>query len=64
VEHLRWVDSLGDTGVWLEGVAESKIADFAGEGMAADADMMRKVAPLKRDRAAGVHGSRREDAGA
>ena len=48
VEHLRWVDSLGDTGVWLEGVAESKIADFAGEAMAADADMMRKVASLKR----------------
>jgi TnpA family transposase len=48
VEHLRWVDSLGDTGVWLEGIAESKIADFAGEAMAADADMMRNVAPLKR----------------
>jgi hypothetical protein len=31
VEHLRWVDSLGDTGMWLEGIAESKIADFAGE---------------------------------
>jgi hypothetical protein len=37
VEHLRWVDSLGDTGAWLEGIAESKIADFAGEAMAADA---------------------------
>lgn len=48
VEHLRWVDSLGDTGAWLEGIAESKIADFAGEAAAADADVMRKVAPLKR----------------
>ncbi|HWJ51573.1 MAG TPA: DUF4158 domain-containing protein, partial [Solirubrobacteraceae bacterium] len=48
VEHLRWVDSLGDTGVWLEGIAESKIADFAGEAAAADADGMRKIAPLKR----------------
>lgn len=48
VEHLRWVDSLGDTGVWLEGIAESKIADFAGEAMAADAAVMRDVAPLKR----------------
>ncbi len=48
VDHLRWVDSLGDTGVWLEGIAESKIADFAGEAMTADADMMRNVAPLKR----------------
>jgi hypothetical protein len=34
--------------VWLEGIAESKIADFAGEAAAADADVMRKVAPLKR----------------
>ena len=48
VEHLRWVDSLGDSGAWLEGIAESKIADFAGEAMAADAAVMRDVAPLKR----------------
>ena len=37
VEHLRWVDSLGDSGPWLAGMAESRIADFAGEAMAADA---------------------------
>jgi Tn3 transposase DDE domain/Domain of unknown function (DUF4158) len=48
VDHLRWVDSLGDTRAWLEGIAESKIADFAGEAMAADAAVMRDVAPLKR----------------
>ena len=36
------------TGAWLEGIAESKIADFAGEAMAADAAVMRDVAPLKR----------------
>ena len=48
VAHLRWVDSLGDTAAWLEGVAESKIADFAGEASAADAGVMRDVAPLKR----------------
>jgi hypothetical protein len=48
VEHLRWVDCLGDSAAWLEGVAESKIADFAGEAMAADAGVMRDVAPLKR----------------
>jgi hypothetical protein len=48
VDHLRWVDSLGDTGAWLEGMAESKIADFAGEAAAADAAVMRDVAPLKR----------------
>jgi hypothetical protein len=45
---LRWVDSLGHTETWLEGVAESKIADFAGEAQAADAGVMRDVAPLKR----------------
>jgi hypothetical protein len=48
VARLRWVDSLGDTAVWLDGVAESKIADFAGEAAAADAGVMRDVAPLKR----------------
>jgi hypothetical protein len=48
VEHLRWVDSLGDTDAWLEGIAEAKIADFAGEAMAADAAVMRNVTPLKR----------------
>ena len=48
VAHLRWVDSLGDTDAWLEGIAEAKIADFAGEAMAADAGVMRDVAPAKR----------------
>ena len=48
VAHLGWVCSLGDTEAWLEGVAEAKIADFAGEAAAADAGVMRDVAPLKR----------------
>jgi hypothetical protein len=48
VQHLTWVDSLGDTDRWLEGVAESKIADFAGEAQAADAAVMRDVAQPKR----------------
>lgn len=48
VQYLAWVDSLGETDVWLEGVAETKIADFAGEAAAADAGVMRDVAPLKR----------------
>ena len=39
---------LGDSGAWLEGISEAKIADFAGEAMAADAAVMRDVAPLKR----------------
>ncbi len=48
VDHVEWVDGLGDTAVWLDGVAESKIADFAGEAAAADAGVMRGVAPSKR----------------
>jgi len=48
VAHQSWVGSLGDTEAWLEGVAEAKIADFAGEAAAADAGVMRDVASLKR----------------
>ncbi len=48
VAHMRWVDSLGDSRRWLEGIAESKIADFAGEAAAADAGVMRDVAQPKR----------------
>jgi hypothetical protein len=48
VAHLRWVDSLGDARRWVEGIAESKIADFAGEAAAADAAVMRDVAQPKR----------------
>jgi hypothetical protein len=48
VKHVLWVDSLGDSAHWLEGIAESKIADFAGEARAADAAVMRDVAQPKR----------------
>jgi hypothetical protein len=48
VAHMVWVDSLGDTTVWLEGIAESKIAEFAGEAWAADAAVMGDVGPLTR----------------
>jgi Tn3 transposase DDE domain len=48
VAHLRWVDSLGRTERWLDGIAESKIADFAREAAVADAGVMRDVAPAKR----------------
>jgi TnpA family transposase len=62
VKYLEWVDSLGDTEVWLEGVAETKLADFAGEAEAADAGVMRDVAPLKRTMllACMVHVARRQ----
>ena len=64
VAHLRWVDSLGDTEAWLEGIAESKIADFAGEAMAADAGGDARRRAVEAHGAAGVHGPRRADAGA
>ena len=48
VAHLRWADSLGDARGWVEGIAESKIADFAGEAAAADAAVMGDVAQPKR----------------
>jgi hypothetical protein len=48
VAHMAWVDSLGDSAGWLEGIAASKIADVAGEAQAADATVMRDVAQPKR----------------
>ncbi|MFJ7996397.1 DUF4158 domain-containing protein [Streptomyces sp. NPDC096310] len=47
-DHLEWVDGLGDTEVWLSGIAPRKIADFAGEAEAADAGVLRDYAPDKR----------------
>lgn len=38
-DHLTWVDALGDSETWLEGVAAGKITDFAGETGAADAPL-------------------------
>lgn len=48
VLYLEWVDSIGDTSLWLEGIAETKIADFSMEAAVADAAVMGDVAPLKR----------------
>ena len=48
VGHLAWVDSLGNTDAWLDGVAESKIADFAGEARVADAAVMGDISEPKR----------------
>lgn len=47
-DHRGWVDGLGDTGAWLEGLAAAKIADFAGEAEAADAGVMQDYAEAKR----------------
>ncbi|MEU9797037.1 DUF4158 domain-containing protein [Streptomyces sparsogenes] len=47
-EHLGWVDELGETGVWLAGVASGKVTDFAGEAAAADAPGLRDYNLMKR----------------
>ncbi|MDQ2790079.1 MAG: Tn3 family transposase [Actinomycetota bacterium] len=48
LEHLRWVDGLGDARVWWQGVPPSKIADFAGEAASADTAVMGHYRPAKR----------------
>ncbi|TDD06011.1 DUF4158 domain-containing protein [Nonomuraea diastatica] len=49
-EQVKWldlVDALGDTDAWLDGIAPSKIADFAGEADAQDADTLSRYDPVK-----------------
>ncbi|MFJ1617803.1 DUF4158 domain-containing protein [Streptomyces sp. NPDC088251] len=46
--HLEWLDKLGDTTVWVDGVASPKVTDFAGEADAADASELRDYAAVKR----------------
>jgi hypothetical protein len=48
LEHLRWVDGLGDARVWWQDLPPSKIADFAGEAASADAAVMGHYGPAKR----------------
>jgi TnpA family transposase len=48
LERQRWIEGLGDARVWWQGVAPSKIADFAGEAAAADAAVMSDYTPAKR----------------
>ncbi|MGH3547749.1 MAG: Tn3 family transposase [Pseudonocardiaceae bacterium] len=47
-QYLGRVDELGDTAGWLQGVAESKIADFAAEAAAQDAGTLGDYDPVKR----------------
>ncbi|MEV0702126.1 DUF4158 domain-containing protein [Saccharopolyspora sp. NPDC050389] len=47
-DQLIWVDGLGPTAEWLDGVAAAKVNDFAGEAEAADAPGMRDYEPIKR----------------
>ncbi|SEG91989.1 hypothetical protein SAMN04489712_13160 [Thermomonospora echinospora] len=46
--HLKWVDGLGAASEWVEGVAASKIADFAAEADADDADVLSRYEAVKR----------------
>jgi len=46
--HLEWVDGLGDTWKWLEQVASTKVADFAGEAEAQDAATLKDYTDDKR----------------
>jgi len=45
---LRWLDELGPTEVWLDGVPPGKIAHFAGEAAVADAAELADVGEQKR----------------
>jgi hypothetical protein len=47
-EYLDEVDAVGDTVYWLEGVAPSKVADFAGEAAAQDIDTLSDYGDAKR----------------
>ena len=47
-EYLDEVDALGDTARWLEGVAPAKVADFAGEAAAQDADTLSRYGDAKK----------------
>ena len=47
-EYLDEVDELGDTAYWLEGVAPSKVADFAGEAAAQDVDTLSRYGDAKK----------------
>jgi hypothetical protein len=48
VAHLTWLDSLGPTEAWLEGVPPAKVSHFAGEARVTDASDLRKYGDGKR----------------
>ncbi len=47
-EYLDEVDALGDTAYWVEGLAPSKVADFAGEAAAQDVDTLSRYGDAKK----------------
>ena len=48
LDHLRWVDGIGDAPAWVAGIAASKLADFAGEAEVADAAVLRDYGGTKK----------------
>jgi hypothetical protein len=46
-EYLDEVDGIGDTAYWVEGVAPSKVTDFAGEAAAQDVDTLSRYGDAK-----------------
>jgi hypothetical protein len=48
IDHLHWIDSLGDAAAWVEGIAATKLTDFAGEAEVADAAVLRDYGDAKR----------------
>jgi len=48
IDQVRWVDTFGDSRAWWQGVALSKITDFAGEGASGDAAVLGDYGPAKR----------------
>ena len=45
---MSWVDGIDDAPAWVAGIAASKLADFAREGKAADAAVLRDYGGTKK----------------
>ena len=48
IDHLHWVDSLGNAAAWVDGIAATKLTDFAGEAEVAGAGVLRDYGDAKR----------------
>ncbi|HEX8345213.1 MAG TPA: DUF4158 domain-containing protein, partial [Actinoplanes sp.] len=48
LDHVEWVDSLGDAAAWVQGIAATKLTDFAGEAEVGDAGVLGDYGDAKR----------------